>query len=243
MLFAFFLERENHKGEVGREIFGSRLLDSILLVGRTDWPERRIMKRIAIAVFVFIACASSTRQIWAHGFGGGFLGHGGRSQFSRGSGQWHDFHGSFGQPGLRQGFTTRFFLPQGRGFSRFDRFPHGQFFGPPLHFGSEGFAFRYFGFSGGGFAFDDSFGPAGPPPLGAPGPPPLGAPERLPFAPSPSPPVVISSPFFCFPHGLGFTDQALFLDHLQHFHGILPKNALAFCLPVGGGIRWIFFGF
>jgi hypothetical protein len=35
----------------------------------------------------------------------------------------------------------------------------------------------------------------------------------------------------------------LFLDHWQRFHGIPAKNAFAFCLPVGGGIRWIFFGF
>jgi len=129
------------------------------------------------------------------------------------------------------------------GSGHFDHFQHEQFFGPHHHFGQDRFAFHSFGFSGGGFFFDNRFGPAGPPPLGAPGPPPLGAPGRVPFIPLGPPVVVISSPFFCFPHGLGFTDQTLFLDHLRQFHGIPSSNALSRCMPIGGGLRWIFFGF
>jgi len=206
------------------------------------------MNRRVIVLLVFNVFVSFTQQSWAHdigtGSGGGLLGHHGGSQFSPGANQWPGFHGGFSRPGLAWGLTNGPFRPQDRGLARFGHFPGDQFFGPPSHFGLGGFAFRSFGFSRRGFAVNEVFGAAGPPPLGAPGPPPLGAPERLPFAPLPAPPVVvISSPFFCFPHGVGFTDQALFLDHLQRFHGIPAKNALAFCLPVGGGIRWIFFGF
>jgi hypothetical protein len=54
--------------------------------------------------------------------------------------------------------------------------------------------------------------------------------------------VVISSPFFCFPHRLSFTDEALFIAHLHRFHRLPPKRALSYCRPVGG-VRYIFFGF
>jgi hypothetical protein len=55
--------------------------------------------------------------------------------------------------------------------------------------------------------------------------------------------VVISSPFFCFPHRLGFTDQALFIDHLYQDHRIPPRRALSSCRSIAGGLRLIFFGF
>lgn len=206
------------------------------------------MKRVATAFIVFTVWALFARPIWAHsirgGFGGGSsFGHRGGSHFSSGSSQWSGFQRGFGRQGLLLGSGNFPLQPRGWGMSRFHHFPHGQFFALPPHFGQGGFAFHSFGFSSGGFAFDNRFGPAGPPPFGAPGPPPLGAPGPLPFVPLRPPPVVISSPFFCFPHGLGFTDQALFLDHLQQFHGIPPKNAFSSCIPVGGGLRWIFLGF
>jgi hypothetical protein len=133
-------------------------------------------------------------------------------------------------------------------------FAHEQFFGPHHHFGHGGFgfrsfgtpwgfSFRSFGFSGGGFSSRTWVGPAGPPPLGAPGPTPFAAPGPTPFAPLHRPIVIIRSPFFCFPHGLEFTDQALFISHLHQFHGVPLGNALSFCQPVGGGARLIFFGF
>lgn len=65
---------------------------------------------------------------------------------------------------------------------------------------------------------------------------------RHPFVPVGPPSVVIISPFFCFPHRLGFAEQALFFDHLHHFHGIPLRSPLSFCTPLAGG-RFIFFGF
>jgi hypothetical protein len=183
------------------------------------------VKKGATTLIVLSVSACFTAQVWAHGIGGSSIGsHAGGFQ----SGLGH-----FGHPGV-----SHFW-----GFGHQQRFGHEQFFGPPHHFGQSGFAFHSFGFSSGGFAFGNHFGPAGPPPLGAPGPPPLGAPGPAPFGPVGPPIVVISSPFFCFPHGLGFTDQPLFLDHLQRFHGIPPRSALSCCRPIGGGLRWIFFGF
>ncbi len=172
------------------------------------------MKKREVTFIVFLFAMFFAGQTWAHGIGG----------FSMG-GHAGGFHGGSGH---------------------FDHFQHEQFFGPHHHFDGPGFAFHSFGFpgefgfhsfgfSGRSFFFGDRFGPAGPPPLGAPGP--------APFDPVGPPVVVISSPFFCFPHGLGFTDQTLFFDHLQQFHGILPRSALSFCRPIGGGLRWIFFGF
>ncbi|MEW6301418.1 MAG: hypothetical protein AB1671_27410, partial [Thermodesulfobacteriota bacterium] len=55
-------------------------------------------------------------------------------------------------------------------------------------------------------------------------------------------PVVINSPFFCFPHRLSFTDEALFINHLHQFHRLPLRRALSYCRLVGG-VRYIFFGF
>jgi len=186
------------------------------------------MKKIATALLVLSVSVFFAAPAWAHGIGGFNMG-GHAGGFQGGLGH-------FGHPGV-----SHF-----GGFGHQQHFFHEQFFGPHRHFDGPGFAFRSFGFpeefafhsfgfSGRSFFFGDRFGPAGPPPLGAPGP--------APFGPVGPPVVVISSPFFCFPHGLGFTDQTLFFDHLQQFHGILPRSALSFCRPIGGGSRWIFFGF
>ncbi len=194
------------------------------------------MKKIATALLVLSVSVFFAAPAWAHGIGGFNMG-GHAGGFQGGLGH-------FGHPGV-----SHF-----GGFGHQQHFFHEQFFGPHRHFDGPGFAFRSFGFpeefafhsfgfSGRSFFFGDRFGPVGPPPLGAPGPPPLGAPGPAPFGPVGPPVVVISSPFFCFPHGLGFTDQALFLDHLQRFHGIPPRSAFSFCRPIGGGSRWIFFGF
>ncbi|HXG20608.1 MAG TPA: hypothetical protein VNN62_16220 [Methylomirabilota bacterium] len=101
-------------------------------------------------------------------------------------------------------------------------------------FGAPYYSYRSFGYSGPGFAYDWYGNLAGPPPLGAPGP--------TPFVPSGPPPVVIREPFFCYPHGLGFNDQAVFFAHLAQFHRISSRNPLAYCRFVGGS-RWIYFGF
>ena len=204
------------------------------------------MKKIATALLVLVSlfCAA---QAWAHGMGGfgmgghvggfhggsGHFGHPGVSHFQGGTGHFGGFQGSFGHPGPHLGFgSPQFHRP---GFGHFDHSQHEQFFGPHHHLGHRGFGSRSFGFSGRSFFFGNRFGPAGPPPFGAPGPTPFG---------SANPPVVvISSPFFCFPHGLGFTDQAVFVDHLHQLHRVPPRSALSFCRPVGGGSRLIFFGF
>ena len=193
------------------------------------------MKKREVTFIVFLFAMFFAGQTWAHGIGGFSLG-GHAGGFQGGSGHFDHFqHEQFFGPHHHFGP----FVP----FGHERHFDHEQFFGPHHHFGQDRFAFHSFGFSGGGFFFDNGFGPAGPPPLGAPGPPPLGAPGRVPFIPLGPPVVVISSPFFCFPHGLGFTDQTLFLDHLRQFHGIPSSNALSRCMPIGGGLRWIFFGF
>lgn len=168
-------------------------------------------------------------QLGRHGSG-----HFNHPRHERFLGPHHHFR-PFVSPGHRQHFAPKWF------------------FGPHRHFGHGGFEFRSFTFPWGlgfrSFGFSSDFssrtwaGPAGPPPLGAPGLPPLGAPGPAPFPSPGQPTVVISSPFFCYPHGLGFTDQSQFLDHLQQFHGILPRRAFSFCTPVTNGSRWIFFGF
>ncbi len=56
-----------------------------------------------------------------------------------------------------------------------------------------------------------------------------------------SPVVVMDAPFFCYLHGLGFTDQAAFTQHLHDAHGVPLGRALSFCELVGG--RYVFFGF
>lgn len=99
------------------------------------------------------------------------------------------------------------------------------------------FAFRSkrHGFSFGLHASESgsSFGAAGPPPWGAAGPPP--------FAAGRGPVVLISTPFFCHPHGTGFTDESEFVRHLHEQHGLPERRALASCREVGG--KLFFFGF
>jgi len=126
------------------------------------------------------------------------------------------FRGGFG--GFRGGFTQPgfhrgFVHPGFQGFGHFDQFQNEQFFGFHRHFD------RFHRGFPGGFFFGRPF---------------------FPFSPRA---VVISTPFFCFPDGLGFTDQALFFDHLHQAHGIPPDRALSFSTPLLGGRRFIFFGF
>ncbi len=218
------------------------------------------MKKGATTLSVLSVSVCFAAQVWAHGIGGfGMGGHAGG--FQGGLGHFsHPGVSHFGGFGHQQHFGHEQFFGPHHHFGPFvpfgheQHFAHEQFFGSHHHFDGPGFAFHSFGFpgefgfhsfgfSGRSFFFSDRFGPAGPPPLGAPGPPPLGAPGPAPFGFVGPPVVVISSPFFCFPHGLGFTDQTLFLDHLQRFHGIPPRSALSSCRPIGGGSRWIFFGF
>ena len=103
----------------------------------------------------------------------------------------------------------------------------------------QGFRFhgRTHGFSFGLHAHESgsgsSFGAAGPPPWGAAGP--------SPFAAGRAPVVFISTPFFCYPHGLGFTSEAELVEHLVEVHGLAEQSALAACRPVGG--KLFFFGF
>jgi hypothetical protein len=139
--------------------------------------------------------------------------------WARGMGGHGGFHGGFGgfqggltPPGLQRGFVH----PGVQGFSHFDHFQQGLLFGPHHHGG--GFQ-RDFFFSNRGFFFG--------PPL---------------FPLSPHAAVVIRSPFFCFPEGLEFTDQALFFEHLHQVHGIPFEQAGFFCRQLLGG-RLIFFGF
>ena len=63
-----------------------------------------------------------------------------------------------------------------------------------------------------------------------------------PFAFRVGPPVaIIKDPFFCFPHGLGFTEQDTFFIHLHNLHGISPEHASFSLIQTGG--RLIFLGF
>jgi hypothetical protein len=50
--------------------------------------------------------------------------------------------------------------------------------------------------------------------------------------------VVISSPFCCFPHRVGFINEAGFLDHLHSTHRL--STGQSFCS--GAGSSCIFFG-
>ncbi len=49
----------------------------------------------------------------------------------------------------------------------------------------------------------------------------------------PPPLIVVTSPFFCIEHGVGFINQAGFLDHLRGPHRIPLEYGLAFCSEVG----------
>jgi len=178
--------------------------------------------------FVVLLLALLATQVWAHGMGGfagGFSGHPGVSHFSGSVSPLGSFPGSFSHPGFQ-------------GFRHFDHFQHERFF-DPHHFGlfvppgyAEHFAPEFFfgprqhfgGFSRDFFLRDRSFF------------------FGRPFFPVRPQVVVIRSPFFCFPDGLEFTDQAVFFDHLHQVHGIPVDRASSFCQQVLGR-RLIFFGF
>jgi hypothetical protein len=144
--------------------------------------------------------------------------------------QWrHGRHSHF--PGFRGNYYNQPYYSQPYIIPPFvQRYPGFSYYS----FGAPYSTYRSFDYSGPGLAYDWYGNPAGPPPLGAPGP--------TPFAPAGPPPVVIRDPFFCFPHGLGFNDQAAFFAHLAQFHRISNRNPLAYCRFVGGS-RWIYFGF
>src|SRR5262249_47807831 len=189
-------------------------------------------------------------QAWGHGiggFGGGFSGHTGMSHFGGFHGGMGGFQGSFGGfPGgfVHPGFQRGFIPPDFQGFGHFGHFQHELFFGPHHHFG--GFPGGFF-FSNRGLFFGRPFVPFGPPPH-------FGGLSRgfflsdrsfffgRPFVPVSPGAVVITTPFFCFPDELAFTDQALFFDHLHQVHGLPVDQAGLFCRQVLGG-RLIFFCF
>lgn len=167
-------------------------------------------KRMVIGVVVvLVACLTTPAGVHGRGGFGGF--HGG-------------FHGHFGGQGgfIHPGFHEGFVHPS---FSSFGPFQHQLFFGPPSHFApfvsfghEQPFLHERF-FSPhhhvDGFVFGSPFFPVNP----------RG--------------VVTGSPFFCFPHGLAFTTQALFIEHLHGAHGLPFASALSFCTPVGS--RLLFF--
>jgi len=172
------------------------------------------MRRAAtgVIVLVFVFLAA---PVWAHGPRG--LGHssGFHSGFrSHGLHSRRGFHSGFRSHSLHSRFGSSHL--HRHGFGHRQHFSHTRFFRPHRHFGHRGFVSRSFGFHD-NFFVGNSFIPAGP----------SG--------------VVISSPFFCFPHRLGFPSQALLLAHLHHAHRIPHRNALSSCTPVGS--RFIFFGF
>jgi hypothetical protein len=203
---------------------------------------------IVLAVSVLIAIPAQAQRM---GRGFSSRSHVGGSHASKGFGQLSRFHGHsslrFGSPhSHHHRFGHRHRFGHHHKFSHHRHLHHKHFFPPYYYQAPGGFAFYSFGipfgfgiysygFSHRSFSSLDTFGPAGPPPLGAPGPSPLGATRSF--------PVVINSPFFCFPHRLSFADQAVFVDHLHTFHRLPLRSALSFCRPVGGGTRLIFFGF
>ena len=73
--------------------------------------------------------------------------------------------------------------------------------------------------------------PAGPPPRNAPGLSPLGA--------AGSPPAVISSPFFCYPHKRGYTKQDQFVSHLYQHHKVPRRRALSVCHSLGSSLLFL----
>ncbi len=214
------------------------------------------MVSLVLVISVFVAAQVCAQGLRGSAGMGGRLGRSSGSHLTKGVDQTGHFYNGRGSRGSSLRFGSPHVHPHRfghrHGFGHHHRFGHHHHFlhkpgwGPRHHFGPGGFGFHSFGvpssfgvysfrFSRRSFSSLNSFGAAGPPPLGAAGSPPLRA--TGPF------PVVISSPFFCFPHRLSFADQALFVDHLYHFHRIPQRNALSFCRPVGGGNRLIFFGF
>ena len=172
--------------------------------------NKRILMGFVLLVFGYFATPAG-----AHGLGGSGHAHGG---FHGGG-----FHGGFAHPGLQ-------------GFSHFDHFQHEQFFGPPHHFGpfvppghEEHFEHELFfgphhhfegfqrGFPHGFFSHDRGF---------------LGGSS---FFAGSSFGEVSDFPFFCVPHQVGFTDQALFFDHLHQAHGIPRERVWSFCYFLSSG--------
>lgn len=211
------------------------------------------MKTVLCIALAFVLFSFPAAQVEAHGWRGGRSGHfghghGGHVSTRVGLG----FHHAFGHRHFGHHHTFRHphrFAPSHRHPFHFhhkfapSHHPHLHPFPPPFFTLAPdgGFAFHSFGVPFGfgvrtfsTFSSTRSFGAAGFPPFGAAGPSPLGGMGPL--------PVIISSPFFCFPHRLSFTEEALFIDHLHRFHRLPPHRALSFCRPVGG-VRLIFFGF
>lgn len=136
-----------------------------------------------------------------------------------GGGHGGHFGGHFGRHGFHGGHFGGHFGGHsfhGGHFGHFGPFPQRRIFphagGFPHGFGHGGFFFHRGGGSFSPFAFR-----AGPPV------------------------VIIKDPFFCFPHGLGFTAQDAFLTHLQDLHGISARRAPAYLIRTGP--RLIFLGF
>lgn len=177
------------------------------------------MKRFIVvgvmAICVVLASAGYVQAFGGHGggHGGHFGGHEGGhgGHFGEHFGG-HGFHGEhFG------GHFGDHSFHEGH-FDHFGHFPPGGIFqhpdGFPQGFGHRGF-FPHHGGGGGFFS---------------------------PFAFRAGPPVaIIKDPFFCFPHGLGFTDQNAFFAHLQDLHGISPGHAPAHLIQTGE--RFIFLDF
>jgi len=53
-------------------------------------------------------------------------------------------------------------------------------------------------------------------------------------------PVIIQEPFFCFHHGIGFTNQGAFFDHLHRFDGVAFETIPNAIVP--NGSQMFFFG-
>jgi hypothetical protein len=53
-------------------------------------------------------------------------------------------------------------------------------------------------------------------------------------------PVIIREPFFCFHHGIGFTNQPAFFDHLHRFDGVAFETIPSAIVPHGS--QMFFFG-
>src|SRR5712691_10075373 len=176
--------------------------------------------RVARVLCLLLLAGSPALAVQGAGFGGGrhFGGFGGGMQFGGGRfGTASGFHGGFGPafhgPGFVGGnFGARpgtFHGSFGHFDSRFAHFPVHPGFG--FHHAFPHSAF-FFGF-GHPFFFPSSriviiSQPFFFPPFG----------------------FFVSAPFFCFPCGISFATEALFVDHIHrfhHFHGIPPHLQVA----------------
>ena len=147
------------------------------------------------------------------GFGAGMHGSGGR--FGTASG----LHGGFGATSHAPGFGGHFVTHPGVFHGGFDHF-HGGFGRFPVH---RGFDFRFHHFFPHRSVFFFGFGH----PFFFPS-------SRIVIVNQPFffPPFgfFVNAPFFCFPCGISFATQAVFLDHIHrfhHFHGIPPHVHVA----------------